>query len=180
MSIDPAQLLKRLEPPVRPGAASGLTAPPHLPIEQQSFDQLLTLVARGDVRSDQPVELAFSPGREISSEQMERLAAAADLAQTRGARRAVMLIDGRGLVMDVAGRKIESELDAGTGRVIEGIDAAVYVAGDEEALDGSLRLPGAGVIPPAVAAQIEAARDSQQLSGGKNHIGTDAADRSVA
>ena len=180
MSIDPAQLLKRLEPPVRPGAASGPPALPRLPIEQQSFDQLLTLVARGNVRSDRPVELAFSPGDELSDEQMERLAAAADLAQTRGARRAVMLIDGRGLVMDVAGRKLEAELAAGEGRMIQSIDAAVYVAGDEEALDGPTLMPGAGLIPPAVAAQFEAARDSQQFSAKQNHTRNDPADRSVA
>ena len=180
MSIDPAQLLKRLEPPVRPGAASGSTALPHLPIEQQSFDQLLTLVASGDVRSDRPIELAFSPGDELSEEQMNRLAAAEDLAQTRGARRALMLIDGRGLVMDVAGRKLEAELASAEGGMIQGIDTAVYVAGDEEALGGRPLMPGAGVIPPAVAAQIEAAHSTQQSSGQPEQTSNDSADRSVA
>lgn len=138
------------------------------------------MVASGDVRSDRPVELGFSPGDELSEEQMERLAAATDLAQRRGARRAVMLIDGRGLVMDVAGRRIETELDSGAGMIIEGIDAAVYVAGDEEALDGPPRMPDAGVVPPAVAAQIQAARDSQQSTTEQDSSSKDSADRSVA
>lgn len=180
MPIDPAQLLKRLEPPVRPGAARGSAALPHPPIEQQNFDQLLTLVAKGDVRSDRPLELAFSPEDQITEEQMDRLASAADLAQRRGARRAVMLIDGRGLVLDVAGRRLEAELAAGEGAMIQGIDTAVYVAGEQEARGGRPPVPGAGLIPPAVAAQIQAARDSQQSFEDDNHTGTDAADRSVA
>ncbi|UCD76371.1 MAG: hypothetical protein JSV91_05485 [Phycisphaerales bacterium] len=180
MPIDPAQLLKRLEPPVRPGAAGGPRQVPRVPIEQQSFDQLLTLVTRGDVQSDRPVDLAFVPEEEITEEQMSRLAAAADLAQSRGARRAVMLIDGRGLLMNVQGRAVETELSAGEERVFQNVDAAVYVAGEEEGLDEAPRMPGAGVIPPAVAAQIEAARDSHNVPGGAELTRADSAGRSVA
>ena len=79
-----AQLLSHLEPAVRPG----LTAPPRPPLEQRSFDQLLQLVSRGQVSSGRSVDVSFAPQSEITSDQLERLASAADLAEAEGARQA--------------------------------------------------------------------------------------------
>jgi hypothetical protein len=70
-----------------------------------------------------------------------------------------MLIDGRGLVMDVASRTILEELSARDGASLVNLDAAVYVASpDEDQAGRPLGLPGGGLIPPAVARQLEQAR----------------------
>jgi hypothetical protein len=159
MVIDPIQLLRQLEPAVRPASAPSSGRVGQAPLEQRSFDDLLSLVSRGAVRSGRPITIAASAllRGELDDDQRARLASAADTAQAAGARRAVMLIDGRGLVLDVAGRVIESELGANERRALSGIDAAVYVAARDEEIGAATAapLPGAGVRPPTVARHLE-------------------------
>ena len=161
MAVDPIQLLKQLEPAVRPGAAPAPGRSPQAPLERRSFDELLALVSRGSMHSGRPVTIdeAASLKAELEGDQLPRLAAAADRAEAAGAQRAVMLIDGRGLVMDVADRIVTAELGAGRGGHLVDIDAAVYVAGeaDEAEAGSSASGPVAGVLPPGVARQIEQA-----------------------
>lgn len=182
MPMNPAHLMKRLEPPVRPGAAGSTGKAPTSPLEQQSFDQLMTLVARGDVRSDRAVRVDFATDDELTPEQLDRLAGAADQAQAHGARRAVMLIDGRGLVMDVAERALTAELSAADSGAVMDIDAAVYVPGEEEgsASRGRLKLPSPGVIPPAITEQFQQADRMRSSGGNEQDNGPGAGDRSVA
>ncbi|MCP3903366.1 MAG: hypothetical protein GY715_06995 [Planctomycetes bacterium] len=160
MSIDAASLLRKLEPPVRPVGTHPVGAPPR-PLEQQGFDELLALVSTGDVRSDRGVRVPDETllREPLTEEQLERLAAAADLAESSGAQRAVMLIDGRGLVMDIASRHVDGELSTDPASRLVDLDAAVYVAGaDEEQSTGPAPfLPGSGFVPPAIARQLEEA-----------------------
>ncbi len=153
MVTDPTQLLRQLEPAVRPGAAPS-AARGRSPLEAQSFDELLAQARRGAVRSDRPVEYAYAAQQKLDAEQLERLSAAADLAEASGARRALMLVDGRGLLLDVGARALEGELSADAG-LLE-VDAAVFV-GDESASPGAARGPS-GVAPRVVAQQIDSAR----------------------
>ncbi len=67
-----------------------------------------------------------------------------------------MLIDGRGVVLDVAGRTLTAELAADPSSRIVNVDAAVYVAGEDEAPQPR-PVPPSAVAPAAVARQIEAA-----------------------
>jgi len=157
MSIDAARLLKKLEPPVRPVGNYAVSTPSR-PLEQQGFDELLALVSTGGVRSDRGVtvlddELLSDP---LTEPQLERLASAADLAESSGAERAVMLLDGRGLVMDIGPRLVTGELSMDPQHRLADLDAAVYVAGEdeEEPTDTVPRLPGTGLVPPAVARQL--------------------------
>ena len=164
MTIEPARLLKMLEPAVRPAAAPAPVARPGPPLEGQSFDALLTLVASGKVSSGAPVTVAPDAGlaEPLAEGQLARLAAGADVAAAHGARRAVMLIDGRGLVLDVAGRAITGELSAENGRRIHDVDAAVHVAAEGvESRHPPPRGPAAGVPPPGVARQLDAAARSR-------------------
>jgi hypothetical protein len=157
MTIDPGQLLKRLEPAVRPAAAPSTGRAASTPLERQEFDELLTLVASGSLHSDRVVTIDANAelDDELDEGQMKRLAAAADVAEASGARGAVMLIDGRGIVMDVPQRAVTGELSASSSTRLIEIDAAVYVAGDdEEEAAGQVPL-GTGSIPPAVARQLE-------------------------
>lgn len=159
MMDKPTQLLRRLEPPVRPAyAGEGMTRR-RLPLEANSFDELLALVSDGWVLSDRAVTLEFVADHELTDEQMTRLAIAADVAEESGAARALMLIDGRGLVLEVSDRSLVSELTDDQASQLAQLDAAVYVA----ERSGGLKLPGNGLIPPVVARQIEQAYRARQL-----------------
>lgn len=113
------------------------------------------------MHSGRPVTIAGAASLkgELDGDQLQRLASAADTAEAAGAQRAVMLIDGRGLVMDVPGRLVTAELAADPARQLMNIDAAVYVAGEEDAADPgrSASPPAAGVLPPGVERQLEEA-----------------------
>jgi hypothetical protein len=178
MAIDPIQLLKQLEPAVRPGAALGSARPPQAPLEQRSFDELLSLVSTGSVHSGRPIAIAdAAPLKdELDDDQKARLASAADTAEAAGARRAVMLIDGRGLVIDVAGRMIETELGAKQNRALTNVDAAVYVAARDEEIGAAGRtpLPGAGVLPSAVTRHLESRGDPMPAAERQQHDNTPA------
>ncbi len=171
MTADPAQLLRQLEPAVRPAFASGPAARPRTPLEHQRFDELLAQAAQGSVRSGRGVGYAYPVAEQLDDAQTARLATAADLAEASGAQQALMLIDGRGMVLDVPNRLLTGELSAhGSSRLVK-IDAAVYVANDdEEGGDAPLVLSG-GIAPPAVARQIEAAHSGDLSSPDTRHHG---------
>jgi hypothetical protein len=156
LSIDPLQLLRRLEPPVRPHGAPAASGPGQPPIETRGFGELMSLVASGAIQSDRGVSIApdANLADELSTEDEARLASAADVAEASGARRAVMLMDGRGLVMDIGARSITGEISAG--QELVNLDAAVYVAGSEESAPALLPPPADGVRPPGVARHFEA------------------------
>ena len=88
----PIHLLKRLEPSIRPnyaGANGNVSKPP---LETQSFDSLLALVADGSMHSDRPVTVAFESEDELTHEQLARLAAASDQAESAGAKKAFRFV----------------------------------------------------------------------------------------
>lgn len=152
MTTDPTILLKNLEPPISPAYAHGAVGGPRLPIEQTPFDQLLAQARQGSVSSGRRIEVAFAMSPALDETQMMRLGRAADLAEASGARRALMLVDGRGLVLGVSDRSLQAELAAATS--VAGIDAAFYVGGDEgKSPTAALKLPG-GVAPRAIGEEI--------------------------
>jgi hypothetical protein len=138
-------------------------------LETQSFDQLLSLASKGAVHSGRQIELAFEPLPPLESAQLERLAAAADQAQAAGAKRALMLIDGRGFVLDVASRTLIAELASDPAARLVNIDAAVFVANDDESIfDEALGPPVHSLIPPAVLKQISS--KNQAIQAGQSSI----------
>ena len=145
MATDPIQLLRRLEPAVRPAGAPNPGLRAATPFERRSFQELLTLVADGRVRSDRPVRLDFDPPDPPTPEQLERLAAGGDLAAAAGAEIALMLIDGRAFVMDVPGRALVGALEGGTASRLVELDAAVIVATDDASSTAPLGPPAAPV-----------------------------------
>lgn len=149
MALDPLHLLRRLEPAVRPVLAAGRSAAPRPPLEAQGFDDLLSLASRGSVHSGRPVQAAPGLDLALTNDQLDRLAAAADVAEAAGATRALMLIDGRSLVMDVKLRQLAQELVAVDAMRAVSVDAAVRIASADEAPPPRpLKLPGNG-LPPA-------------------------------
>lgn len=153
--IDPTFLLKQLEPAVRPAYLGTPPSRPTAPLEQQPFDELLASAKAGRLASGRDVSAAYE-GEPITTEQFQRLAIAADRAESSGAQRAVLLIDGRALMLDVATRTISSELNASS--AMEKIDTAIYVPTESEQTNTRPVGPPSGIAPRGVALQIEQAQ----------------------
>ncbi len=155
MTTDSLQLLKLLEPAVRPACAPSGPARGAVPIEHQRFDELLEAAQKGSLASGRAVTLGFRASRELTSEQMARFASAADLAEASGAQRALVLLEGRGYLLDVPRRVLSGELSTDAASRVIAVDAAVYAAGDVPA--ARLGPPG-GVAHRAVGDQLDNAR----------------------
>ena len=153
--IDPTFLLKQLEPAVRPAYLGTPPSRPTAPLEQQPFDELLASAKAGRLASGRDVSAAYE-GEPLTTEQFQRLAIAADRAESSGAQRAVLLIDGRALTLDVATRTISSELTASS--AMQKIDTAIYVPTESEQTNTRPVGPPSGIAPRGVALQIEQAQ----------------------
>jgi hypothetical protein len=143
-------LLRRLEPAVRPAPLAhggGSTSAAAALFESQPFDRLLAAAFAGEIRSDRPVQAACDLQPSLSAGQLERLSLAADRAEAGGARTALMMIDGRGIVVDVTGRMITSEMRADDVSGMLQIDAAMVVPQDES-------LPGSGSLSARVSSLL--------------------------
>jgi hypothetical protein len=164
MTIDPNILLRQLEPAIRPAYAGAPSTRPAAPLEHQPFDELLAKASKGLIASGRPVSARFAAGEPFTGQQLARLSAAADLAEAAGAARALLLMDGRGLVLDVPTRTLAAELSADAASRVTGLDAAVFVAGDSAASTMVPLKPPGGVAPPAVGEQLDAARQASQAA----------------
>ena len=157
MTTDPNILLRQLEPAVRATYAAAPSSRPSAPLEHQPFDELLAKAAQGRIASGRPVSVQLAAGEPPTAEQLARLASAADVAEAAGAARALLLMDGRGLVLDVPTRTLSAELSAEAASRVTGLDAAVFVAGAGAAATPAALHPPGGIAPPAVGAQLDTA-----------------------
>ena len=152
---DPTLLLKQLEPAVRPAYLGPPPSRPTAPLEQQPFDELLASAKAGRLSSGRAISTAYE-GEPISPEQLQRLAIAADRAESSGAQRAVLLLDGRALLLDVATRTVSMELSASS--ALEKVDTALYVPTESEQTNTRPLGPPGGVAPRGVALEIDQAQ----------------------
>ncbi|CAN5705988.1 hypothetical protein BH11PLA1_BH11PLA1_09010 [soil metagenome] len=76
------------------------------------FEALLKSAAQGKVSSELPVQIAQGTAVELSPEQLQRVAKAADTAQAKGLTSALLLVDGHALTLDVQTRTITGTFDA--------------------------------------------------------------------
>jgi hypothetical protein len=127
--ISSYDLLRRLTPVAPPVSVPDGDSAPTL-FESRTFDQLLGQVVRGEIRSDRPVQCSCELQPPLTSGQMQRLADAGDRAEASGARSALMMIDGRGLVVDVAERVVRAEVLPDDARGVWRVDAALVVPAD--------------------------------------------------
>lgn len=164
MSDDPIRLLRRLEPPVRPGASPHDSTGPRPAFESQSFEQLLQLVSTGAGSDARAVDLRFEPAESIDESQMARLGAAANVAEAAQVERALLFMDGRALVLDVNRRALTEELTAENSTPLVHVDAAVFVGGGEDESHAAPQGPSAGVLPPALSRQFVDRADSSDRS----------------
>ncbi|HYF14959.1 MAG TPA: hypothetical protein VD971_07810 [Phycisphaerales bacterium] len=116
--------------------------------EGDAFARILERARTGELRSGAPVRIVSGAGVTLTSEQLERLSAAADRAEAHGAGRAAFLIDGRCVVMDVGVRRVLGAMDLSGEGVLGEIDAVVAVpapAADGEAVLAPPGLSGRGM-----------------------------------
>jgi hypothetical protein len=135
------ELLRSLGAGIRPGEAGAVGAPGRAmtPAELANapFARLLER-ARSEEPSGKPVRVMAESGVRLSDEQMQRLSQAADRAEREGATRAVVLIDGAALMLDVGVRTITGVVDQSKG-AITGIDAVIRAP---EAVKSNVGVPG--------------------------------------
>lgn len=139
-----------LPPGVERGVRGGTRS---LPLESQSFASLLAREASGSLASGRPVSVREGSGLELSEQQLSRIGAALDRAEAAGAQRAVVLVDGQALRVDVGVRQIVERVDLQSISVLPGIDAIVQ-AGDQRSAPGA----GAGNLLGTTAMHPDLAR----------------------
>lgn len=134
---DSSQLLRMLDPSVRPTGTPAPRVQPKQPVDGASFDQLLERAAT-DPSSGGSRELKLSAharqrlaerGVELGDSQMQALAAAADRAEAKGANESLMLMDRLGLIVNIPNRTVKTVLPADRMRdgVVTNIDSTVIV-----------------------------------------------------
>ncbi|MBT8486484.1 MAG: hypothetical protein HKO59_17600 [Phycisphaerales bacterium] len=150
MPIEALQLLRRLEPAVRPGyspATRGPGGPGRAP-GLAAFESALSLMSGGTPSGRRPlmVSAGASMAEALEGDELERLAVAADAAEAAGAERAAMILGGRVFIIEVPGRILQTELlEEGTASHFQ-LDAALLVPGDGPA---TMRTTPRGIGPPS-------------------------------
>jgi hypothetical protein len=133
MAIAPRDLLRRLEPAVRP--VEGPSPLRLVDEDDDAFAALLASAERGGLESGRPVVAARGLAS-LDGEGLRRLGRALDVAESLGARSAVLLYRGQGLVASVAERRLERELAAQDPPVGIAVDLVLRVPAADEPLDG--------------------------------------------
>ncbi|MEY3026441.1 MAG: hypothetical protein RL136_939 [Planctomycetota bacterium] len=150
MTIDPRQLLRRLEPAVRPAGVASSSAK-RASVADGAFTELLDLAREGGIESARLPELA--DGASLESATLAQVARALDLAEARGSRRAVVVAEGRSFIADVPSRRLE-KLETRDDFVFEEVDAAIAIRGESATF--SARALGPRALPPReIAEQLE-------------------------
>jgi hypothetical protein len=129
MTSPSANLLRLLEPAVRPAGAPGPAARPTGPVESATFDQLLRDAARLPLQIAPAAQTALgSAGAALSPQRLASIERAIDRARESGARHALILSGDLALVADVASRTIERSIPAAdrSASPVTDIDAAVW------------------------------------------------------
>lgn len=121
-------LLRALGSGVVPGREAQSSAAPG----GIDFAGLLDTARRGQLNTGREVSLEPGLGLELSSEQMDRLSRAVDRAESSGAGRALVLLDGKALTVDVDGRRVIASQSLGDERALTDIDAVVPAPGEGE------------------------------------------------
>jgi len=132
MTSGPLELLKVLASGVRAVAPERASSG----VEHEGFESLLSRAKAGTISSGERVTEARSAGVNLTPEQLDRLAVAADRAEAEGAQRALVLIDGKVLKMDVQSRTITGAADPAADGVHANYDTVITVAAADRAAKG--------------------------------------------
>lgn len=92
------------------------------------FASLLRGAEAGEVSSGMRVTVHSGAGLELSDDQLTRLSVAADRAESAGMTRAIALVDGQALILEVQTRSISGRVDPHQA-MLTGIDGVIGVPG---------------------------------------------------
>lgn len=142
MNITSAELLRLLasgSSQAAPNSAAGSA-------DAAGFATLLQKAQAGSIASERQVTIRPEAKLTLTDEQLARVALAADRAESQGAMRAAVLIDGKALTLDVTTRQITGQMSLTDLNVATGIDAVVAApqSPSEQAGAGPVPLPPAG------------------------------------
>lgn len=104
------------------------------------FQSLLERAREGRLESGRAVQV--SDGVTLDESQRARMSVAIDRAESAGAARAVVLMDGRAFEVDVTTRRVLTEVDAKSAQLVQHVDVVVSVPAA-----GAPRASGAGHVP---------------------------------
>jgi len=136
VSADASDLLRLLGSGVRPVDGARRAAPAAADVSKGDFASLLARA--GELAAGRPVDLAPDVGArlELTADQKSRLAEAVDRAELSGVRRALVLLDGQELVVDVADRIVLFDEAMGEQGLVSKIDGVVRAQPSSDAADG--------------------------------------------
>ncbi len=165
MSQNEGELLRALASGVRSrGVAAGSARASERAAsssEGVDFQRLLERARAGDVSSGLPVTIARGADVQLSEDQLKKVAAAADLAQASGASRALVMIDGKALKLDVGVRSITGVADLASGKPVTGVDAVIQIPSGEGAVP-TISTPLASGSPNLNASLLKALGSNQE------------------
>lgn len=117
-----------------------------------SFDDLLEQARTGQAGPGAPIRIAKGLDLSLSPDQLQRAAAAADVAEANGASRAMVLLDGTAYRLDVATRTIIGEVRGQAAASMTDVDAVVAApASVEELAKRPVKIPPPPAGPLAIA-----------------------------
>ncbi|MBL9000326.1 MAG: hypothetical protein JNK25_04245 [Phycisphaerae bacterium] len=124
------------------------------------FSEALARAESGHLSSGAPVRIAKGLDLKLSESQLSRLAGVADRAEAQGAHRAIVLLDGQALTLDVNTRTITGRADLSATRIHTDADAVITVAPEAEA--NTVLGPPAGInlASPSLLQALSTPRDS--------------------
>lgn len=102
-------------------------------LQGADFGALLEQARSGQVESGVPIRVPKHLGLQLDQSQSDRLMKAMDQADMQGAGRALVLMDGMALTMDVGTRTVTGVVDAKSPGVLDGIDTVVVASQDPNA-----------------------------------------------
>ncbi len=156
-SIAGGELLRRLAGVTR-GVTSS-TGATSLGADGASFESLLERAREGRVETGRQVHMGEGVSVALSEAQLRRVSAAVDAAEASGAVRALVLVDGHALTIDVGSRTIVGRSDGVGAGVITGVDAVVTTGAGVDPSGGAGSAPiSLGRLPahPALARALGA------------------------
>ena len=143
MNITSADLLRLLSSGSTPSAAGNTAA-----ADPSGFASLLQQAQSGAIASGREITVRPDAGVKLTDDQLARVALAADRAESQGAMRAAVLIDGKALALDVGTRQVTGQVELKDLSVTTGIDAVVTAPQASAAQTGPpsapVPLPNAG------------------------------------
>lgn len=140
MTSTGTDLLRMLSAQAVPGLAPVAPNAPK-PAGSLDFASLLNQAKAGQLASGREVTVASGAGVNLTDDQIKRISVAADLAESQGATRALVHIDGMTIKLDVGMREVTGAVDMKSSTVLTGIDAVIDVPGESKEKQQAPKLP---------------------------------------